>query len=214
MRWLNTAIPLLVLYSVGMFFVELSMGGANSLSGPTFFLWSERVVASLLTLEVALRFWFHSPHSAKGTNRAYFKSPEMVFDLLAVVPFWLGFAVTDPEALAAIRSMRVLRLLKLYRISPTAHLVMESLISQRKKIRLVASVVVITVLFAGISMYHLEGPVQPETFGTMGGCFWWAVVTMTTVGYGDLYPTTGAGRWPEPVSLQHVASRCVSRGLP
>jgi len=194
MKWHEKGILLLVLYSVAMFFTELSLGGQNSLSGPAFFLWSERAVASILTLEMGLRFWYHSPHTANGTNRAYFHSPEMVFDMVAVLPFWLGFLIVDPEGLAVIRSMRVLRLLKFYRASPVAHLIMESLISQWKKIRLVGGVVTITVLFAGVSMYHLEGPVQPEAFGTMWGSIWWAVVTMTTVGYGDTSPNTFIGQ--------------------
>ena len=194
MRWYEKGIGFLVLYSVVMFFIEIATGSRNSLEGLQLFLWSERAVASVLTLEVVLRFWYHSPHTKKGTQREYFKSPEMVFDLIAVLPFWLGFLITDPEGLAIIRSMRVLRLLKFYRFSPTAHLVMESLISQHKKIRLVGSVVLITVLFAGVSMYHLEGPVHPDTFGTMWGSIWWAVVTMTTVGYGDMSPTTIPGQ--------------------
>ena len=194
MKWHEKGILLLVLYSVTMFFTELSLGGQNSLSGPAFFLWSERAVASILTLEMALRLWYCSPHTTKGTDRTYFKSPELVFDMVAVLPFWLGFLIVDPEGLAVIRSMRVLRLLKFYRASPVAHLVMESLISQWQKIRLVGGVVTITVLFAGVSMYHLEGPVQPEAFGTMWGSIWWAVVTMTTVGYGDTSPITFIGQ--------------------
>ena len=194
MKWHEKGVLLLVLYSVVMFFVELNLGGQNSLSGPRFFLWSERAVATLLTLEMVLRFWFHSPHTAKGTDRAYFKSPEMVFDLVSVLPFWLGFVITNPNGLAIVRSMRVLRLLKFYRASPVAHIVLESLISQARKIRLVTGVVTITVLFAGVSMYHLEGPTHPDTFGTMWGSMWWAVVTMTTVGYGDMSPTTFPGQ--------------------
>lgn len=194
MKWHEKGILLLVLYSVGMFFLELNLGGQNSLSGPAFFLWSERLVASILTLEMVLRLWYHSPHTKKGTDLDYFCSPEMFFDMVAVLPFWLGFLITDPEGLAVIRSMRILRLLKFYRASPVAHLVLESLISQWQKLRLVASVVIITVLFAGVSMYHLEGPVHPDTFGTMWGSIWWAVVTMTTVGYGDMSPTTGPGQ--------------------
>jgi voltage-gated potassium channel len=194
MKWHEKGILLVVLYSLAMFFVELSYGSQNSLSGPVFFLWSERTVAGVLTLEIALRFWFHSPHTATGTDRAYFRSPEMVFDMVSVMPFWIGFLITDPEGLAVVRSMRVLRLLKFYRASPVAHMVMESLISQRRKIRLVTFVVTITVLFAGVSMYHLEGPSQPDTFGTMWGSVWWAVVTMTTVGYGDMSPATFPGQ--------------------
>jgi voltage-gated potassium channel len=193
MPWYERLVLLLVVYSVGMFFIEAHYGSEHSLSGPAFFLWSERAVALLLTLEVVLRFLFCSPATKIGTDREYFKSPEMVFDVVAIVPFWIGFYVPE-EYLPAVRSMRILRLLKFYRASPVAHQVVENLIDQWKKIRLVTAFVLIVVLFSGTVMHHLEGLTQPESFGTMWGSIWWAVVTMTTVGYGDMSPSTVPGQ--------------------
>lgn len=196
MKWYEQGILFIVFYSVAMLFVEMSTGSQNSLNGSQFFLWSERACASVLTLEVLLRFWFHSPHTKAGTNTGYFKSPEMVFDMVAVVPFWLGFIVVDPEGLAIIRSMRVLRLLKFYRASPTAHYVLGSLIKQWKKLRLVGSICVITVLFAGVTMHHVEGlqVVGEQAFDSLWSSCWWAIVTMTTVGYGGMIPVTVPGQ--------------------
>ncbi len=196
MKWYEKGILFLVLYSVAMLFVEMSTGSQNSLSGNQFFLWSERACAGVLTLEVLLRLWYCSPHTKKGTDTRYFKSPEIVFDLLAVVPFWLGFIIVDPEGLAIIRSMRILRLLKFYRASPVAHSVLGSLIEQREKLRLVLSICTIVVLFAGVSMHHLEGTQVPgvQAFDSLWSSMWWAIVTLTTVGYGDMSPTTVAGQ--------------------
>lgn len=183
----------LILYSVGMFFVEAHMGGVDSLHGPAIFLWSERFVAMVLTGEMVLRFVACSSRTSFGTDETYFRSPEMVFDMIAVAPFWLGFVV-PAEYLPAVRAARILRLLKFYRASPVAHMVVGNLMTQWKKIRLVNAFVFIMILFSGTVMHQLESAAQPEAFHSLWASIWWAVVTLTTVGYGDMSPVTTAGQ--------------------
>ena len=183
----------LILYSVGMFFVEAHMGGVDSLHGPAIFLWSERFVAAVLTGEMVLRFVASSSRTSFGTNAAYFRSPEMVFDLIAVAPFYIGFIV-PVQWLPAVRAARILRLLKFYRASPVAHMVVHNLVAQWKKIRLINCFVFIMILFSGTVMHQLESAAQPEAFHSLWASIWWAVVTLTTVGYGDMSPVTIVGQ--------------------
>jgi voltage-gated potassium channel len=117
----------------------------------------------------------------------------MVFDVIAIIPFWIGFVV-PAEYLPAVRAMRILRLLKFYRASPVAHTVVHNLIDQWKKIRLVTAFVFIMILFSGTIMNQLENVAQPDTFGSLYSSIWWAVVTLTTVGYGDMSPVTPVGQ--------------------
>ena len=99
----------LALLSVGIYVLEVEYEGSrNSLEGDRFWLWAERVIASILTLEYIARW--------RQEGRRYPLSVLGLIDLVAVLPFWIGF-VAPAETLGLIRSMRVLRLLKLYRHS-------------------------------------------------------------------------------------------------
>jgi voltage-gated potassium channel len=188
-RWYDRTILSLVLYSVAMLFLEVATGGEHSTG---FFLWSERVVAVVLSVELLLRCIDHaSPEN--GGDRDYFKSPEIVFDVIAVAPFWIGFFVPE-EYLSAVRSLRILRLLKFYQASPVAHLVMENLLSQGRKLGVIGSFVGTMALFSAFTVHHLERATQPETFGSLWSSLWWTVVTVTTVGYGDMTPKTHLGQ--------------------
>lgn len=182
----------LVTYSTGMFFVELAFGAEHSLAGHPFFLWSERAVALILSLEVLFRI-DRSAAQQDYRRSPYLRTPEFYIDLLAVLPFWFGFLV-PASLLPVIRGLRVLRLLKFYRASPTAQTVVQRLAEQRKKIGLILSFVVINTLFAAVSLHLLEGKTQPNSFGTLLGSIWWAVITFSTIGYGDIYPVTSIGR--------------------
>jgi voltage-gated potassium channel len=97
-----------IFYSLATFFVELEFfKSENSLVGPRFFLWSERLVASIFTVEYALR-WIRSK------NWRYPITFTAIVDLLAVLPFYVGFLV-DLRVLRLIRTLRMLRLFKLHR---------------------------------------------------------------------------------------------------
>lgn len=113
-------------------------------------------------------------------------------DLLAVLPFWLGL-LSGSEAVV-LRLFRVLRLLKLARHSRALATFELVLLNERHALATVFGIMAALLLIAAASLHVLEDRVQPEAFGSIPAAMWWAVATLTTVGYGDVVPVTPLGR--------------------
>ena len=118
--------------------------------------------------------------------------PSLIIDLLAILPFFLGqlFAID----LRVLRILRLLRFLKLSRYSPAMHTLIRVLSNERRALTGAALLLAAAVLFAASGMYYLENAAQPDKFGSVPDSMWWAITTLTTVGYGDVTPTTPLGR--------------------
>jgi voltage-gated potassium channel len=117
-------------------------------------------------------------------------------DLVAILPFWLP--VLMPGHLLGIRAIRLVRLLRVFKLNRY----MEALagigeVFQKKSQELVASsmFICLLLLLSSLLMYHAEHDAQPEKFRNAFSGLWWAVATLTTVGYGDIYPITALGRF-------------------
>ena len=110
-----------------------------------------------------------------------------------MVPFWLAFAV--PAELRIIMLLRIVRFLTLARYSPALRSLLEALYSERRAlfgcVVILAGAILIT---AGRSMHLVEGDVQLDKFGTIPDAMWWSLVTLGTVGYGDVVPMTTPGK--------------------
>jgi voltage-gated potassium channel len=116
-----------------------------------------------------------------------------VIDLLAVLPFYLAqFFSID---LRALRALRLLRFLKLSRYSPAMHSLLRVLSNERRSLMGAAFLLAAALLFASTGIYYLENEAQPDKFGSVPEAAWWAMATLTTVGYGDIYPITPLGRF-------------------
>lgn len=153
----------------------------------------------IFTVEYLMRVWsaidnpwresYHSP--LQGRLR-YMISPMALIDLLAILPFYL--AMLFSVDLRFLRVMRLLRVLKLTRYSSAMTMLFDVF---RKEARVIgASIFVLAILLvvASSAMYLAEHDIQPEGFGTIPRSMWWAIITMTTVGYGDVVPITGLGK--------------------
>ena len=133
--------------------------------------------------------------SRPGAIRGYILSFSGVVDLLSFLPYYLP--VFFPAGAVAFRMFRVVRILRLFRINAyydSLNVITEVL--SGKKQQLLSSVFIILVLMLGASlcMYSLEHQAQPDVFENAFSGIWWAVSTLLTVGYGDIYPVTPLGK--------------------
>lgn len=116
-----------------------------------------------------------------------------IIDLLAILPFYLNGAV-DLVALRAFRIFRIFRALKLIRFNRALNRIQIAAKIVREEVILFLIVTFIFVFLASAGIYHFENKAQPEVFSSIFSSGWWAIVTLTTVGYGDIYPITVGGK--------------------
>lgn len=163
----------------------------------TWFYIFDRFSIAIFTGEYMMRIWACTAnhkykHPVLGRLR-YIFTPMALIDLCTITPFWLMklFGITNLEEL---RGVRVLRLFKLFRYSQTLNLFSRILWSKRKELFMTSLSMFIMLLFTSVLMYFAEHDAQPDKFVTMLDAMWWSIVTMATVGYGDLFPVTFWGR--------------------
>ena len=116
-----------------------------------------------------------------------------IIDLLAVLPFYLSLGV-DMRSLRALRLFRLFRLIKLVRFSKALQRFNIGLKMAREELTIFFMATVLLLFLAGIGIYFFENAAQPEVFSSVFSSLWWAVATLTTVGYGDIYPVTVGGK--------------------
>jgi voltage-gated potassium channel len=151
----------------------------------------------IFSLEYAARLWSAAEHplSKRGplSRRLRFmlSFPGLV-DLAAILPFWLSvFIASDFRVLLV---LRLVRFFKLTRYSPAMRSLLDALYSERRALAGCFVILLGTALIAAALMHLAERAAQPERFGTIPDALWWAIVTLGTIGYGDLVPVTVLGR--------------------
>ena len=121
-------------------------------------------------------------------------TPLALIDLFAVLPFWLPMTGLDLRILRGVRLFRIFRILKIARYSRALRTFGRVFRSQSEELALTFALVAFLVLIASSLLYFAENPAQPDVFSSVPAAMWWGVVTLTTVGYGDVYPVTILGR--------------------
>ena len=122
----------------------------------------------------------------------YVFSPIALIDLIAILPFIIAmFFSVD---LRSLRLIRVLRLLKLTHYFKGFNIFISVIAKELKSITAAMMVMIFLIVIAASLMHAIEGKIQPDTFGSILRSLWWSVVTMTTVGYGDVVPITAIGK--------------------
>jgi len=118
-----------------------------------------------------------------------------LIDLLAILPFYLPLLFPfDLRFIRILRLLRFFRLLKLGRYSSSMILIGSVIKESRRELWLTLFVSLLVLIMAATMMYYVEGKEQPEAFPNIVATFWWATATLTTVGYGDIYPVTNIGK--------------------
>ena len=121
-------------------------------------------------------------------------TPMMLVDLAAILPFFLPFVVTDVRFIRIIRLLRLFRLFKLARYSEPMQTLGDVFKAKAGDLAVAFFILFIVLIFASSLMYHAEHEAQPEIFSSIPASMWWGVITLTTIGYGDTYPITIAGK--------------------
>jgi len=121
-------------------------------------------------------------------------TPMAIVDLFAILPFYLALTTVDLRFLRALRLFRLLRLIKLVRYTAALRLIQRVLRSKREELVITTAALALLLVIASCLMYFVEFDAQPKVFSSIPAAMWWAIVTLTTVGYGDVYPVTELGK--------------------
>jgi voltage-gated potassium channel len=114
-------------------------------------------------------------------------------DLIAIIPFYLSLAF-DARALRLLRILRLLQILKLGRYNTAMSRLIKAFARSREELVISLIAILILLYLAAFGIFHFEHAAQPDKYRSIFDALWWAIATITTVGYGDIYPITFGGR--------------------
>jgi voltage-gated potassium channel len=159
----------------------------------------ELVSIGIFTVEYLMRIYISDiTHPSKSRLASIFRfvvSPFGLIDLLAILPIYLPFIIkADLRFLRIIRLIRFFRILKINRYNDTLQLIRDVLKEKRAELGMTFFIAFLILLISGFVMFSVENPAQPDKFTNVFASLWWAVATLTTVGYGDIYPVTATGK--------------------
>ena len=184
-RWFDTVIFVLIVVSLITFSIETLPNLPPAASAVLY--WIEFATVLLFTGEYLLRL------AVAESRWRFVRSFFGVIDLVAILPFYLAAGV-DLRAVRTFRLLRLIRLLKLARYNDAIHRMHRAAVIVREELVLFISVALILVFLSAVGIYYFESGSQPEHFTSVFHSLWWAIVTLTTVGYGDVFPITTGGR--------------------
>lgn len=194
---------LLVVISVASIVLE-TVQDFSARFGPWFRL-IEDIAVAVFTVEYLLRVWV-APEQAIYAGRSpwrarleFARSPPAVIDFMSVAPALVG-PLVDAK-LGIFLLLRLTRFFKLARYSPGMRSLAAVLQAERKALLASAIILLGFVILAAAAMYTAEHTAQPDKLGSIPAAMWWAIVTLTTVGYGDIYPVTVFGRLVASVTM-------------
>jgi voltage-gated potassium channel len=148
---------------------------------------TEAVIVVLFTLEYLIRL------CVADRKLGYILSFYGLIDLIAIIPFYISSGI-DLRSLRIFRMLRLFRLMKFFRYSKAIRRFSRAFAIAKEEIVLFGVVTIMLLYLSAVGIYYFENEAQPEAFKSIFHSLWWAVATLTTVGYGDVYPITVGGR--------------------
>ena len=164
-----------------------------------FFRIFDLVSVVIFTIEYVLRVWScnHDPrykHTFFGRLK-YMVSTDALIDLLAILPFYVHvFVGLDLRVLRILRLLRFLRLFRLTAYMKSAKMIKNVFVKRASELKLSLILIIFLIIIASSLLYFAEHNAQPTVFSSIPASFWWAIVTVTSIGYGDMVPITLMGK--------------------
>ena len=159
----------------------------------------EAVTVAIFTIEYILRIWTadqkYTDVSRLRASFSFIVSFFGLIDLLTILPWYLPFVF--PTGIVAFRILRVFRIFRLFKINAqydAFNVITEVLVEKKNQLLSSMCLILILMTASSLAMYGIENEAQPEVFSNAFSGIWWSVSTLLTVGYGDIYPITVAGR--------------------
>lgn len=159
----------------------------------------EIISVIVFTIEYITRLWSCTmdPRFAgiiRGRVR-HAMTPMLIIDLLAILPFFLPLLGIDLRFLRVLRLFRVVRIAKIGRYYSSLSLIKQVIRSKKEELILTSALMGLLLVVSASILYYCENGAQPEVFSSIPATMWWAIATLTTVGYGDLFPVTLLGKF-------------------
>jgi len=192
----NKLICVLIVCSVTTAILETEASLVSG-TGPLFH-YLEWGFTIIFLLEYVARLWVQAENPGFSDGIAgklrYARTPAALLDLLTIAPVFLAMDGSDAYFLRCFRLLRVLRLARLGRFSEAMVHIAVALRSRCFELFLTVCAAVVLLIISATLLYMVEGETQKEAFGSIPRAMWWSVATLTTVGYGDVFPVTLLGR--------------------
>lgn len=159
----------------------------------------ELVSVLIFSTEYLLRSWscvVQEDYKASIAGRiSYLATPMQLIDLMAILPFFLPFVGIDLRTLRIFRLLRVIRIAKLGRYYSSLSLIKRVIANKKEELILTSVLMVFLLITSSSIIFHFESTLQPDVFSSIPATMWWAIATLTTVGYGDMIPQTPIGQF-------------------